>query len=598
VAKGAPVLRFETPGEGVIRRSSRSADGALELPLARLVLYAAPDAVTAALERELAASRRVLLAGVVSSAAGLAATAREAPRLDLVVYRPGYRSARDSRPDLDQAAAVLEVCVRIGAVRLILLSSAAFCQPLHTHPGLLPEDRCKALSNPIALSWQELESRCAKRCAAAGMELSVLRPAAVVSNDGIDYFSRLLRGSLAPTLAGHDPCLQLLSPADLAAALRSLVERPASGVFHVAPASVIPLSAALRLAGVRRLPIAYTVQRAARRITAPLGLSFPSAQLAYVRYAATVSGARLERELGFVPRRSSAGAIRSLVEARGLAVAPAARDRYDDFGMDTGYIAALGRTLFHFLHRYYWRVEVRGLEHVPGEGGAVLAGVHRGFMPFDGVMALHTLARERGRLPRFLVHPSLLKPPFLATFISRLGGIPACRENADRVLGAGELLGMFPEGIQGAFTLYRHAYRLRRFGRDEYVKMALRNGVPIVPFVTVGSAEIFPILGKVEWRWWQRVSEWPFLPLTPTFPLLPLPLPSKWHTRFLPPLEVQRLHAPAAAADPAVVRALSREVRRRMEAAIGEMLARRRSIFFGSVFETAAAGAASPQEAR
>jgi 1-acyl-sn-glycerol-3-phosphate acyltransferase len=253
--------------------------------------------------------------------------------------------------------------------------------------------------------------------------------------------------------------------------------------------------------------------------------------------------------------------------------------------MDPAYIARYGRHLFRFLHDVWWRIEVRGLEHVPREGRAVLTGVHRGFMPYDGVMALHLLVRETGRYPRFLLHPSLLKFPFLFDFMTRLGGVPACRENSDRILAAEGMVGIFPEGIRGAFTPYRRAYRLGKFGRDEYVKMALRNRAPIVPFVTVGSAEIFPILARIDWGWWKRLTEWPYLPIAPPFPLLPVPLPSKWHTRFLEPLDVGAEHGPEAADDPEVVAAISREVRRRMTEAIQAMLARRRSVFYGSVFE-------------
>jgi hypothetical protein len=82
----------------------------------------------------------------------------------------------------------------------------------------------------------------------------------------------------------------------------------------------------------------------------------------------------------------------------------------------------------------------------------------------------------------------------------------------------------------------------------------------------------------------RRVLEWPYLPITPTFPLPGLPLPSKWHTRFLEPIPVHEQHPPEAADDPRIVRQISAEVRARMEAAIREMLERRKSIFFGSVF--------------
>jgi hypothetical protein len=92
----------------------------------------------------------------------------------------------------------------------------------------------------------------------------------------------------------------------------------------------------------------------------------------------------------------------------------------------------------------------------------------------------------------------------------------------------------------------------------------------------------------------RRVAEWPFLPLAPNFPLPGLPLPSKWHTRFLEPLPVGELHPPEAAEDPEVVRAISREVRARMEAAFRDMLARRKSIFRGAIFDPSRAVPPSP----
>jgi 1-acyl-sn-glycerol-3-phosphate acyltransferase len=258
---------------------------------------------------------------------------------------------------------------------------------------------------------------------------------------------------------------------------------------------------------------------------------------------------------------------------------------FDDFGMDPNYITAFGRSLFKFLHDRYWRVEIQGLHHVPRSGRAVLVGVHRGFMPWDAVMMLHLVARDLRRYIRFLIHPGLLKFPFLFNFHTKLGGMIACQENADYVLKHDEIVGIFPEGIRGAFRLYRDAYQLGKFGRDEFVKLALRHQAPIIPFVTVGSAEIFPILKRLDWGWWKRLTDWPFFPLTPTWPLLPIPLPSKWHTQFLEPIHIENDYPPEAADDPAIVHAISHDVRCRMQEAIGRMLRQRKSIFYGSVFE-------------
>ncbi|HEY6306810.1 MAG TPA: lysophospholipid acyltransferase family protein [Candidatus Angelobacter sp.] len=254
---------------------------------------------------------------------------------------------------------------------------------------------------------------------------------------------------------------------------------------------------------------------------------------------------------------------------------------FDEFGMDLSYIARW-RATFNFLCDRYWRIEARGLEHVPRQGAAVLAGTHRGFMPWDAVMALHLLMRQTGRVPRFLTHPGLLKFRPIANFVTKLGGVAACQESADRVLSKGELLGVYPEGVQGAFTVYREAYKVRGFARD-FVKMALRWRVPIVPFVNVGSAEAYPIFKQIKFLPWMRYSDWPCLPVS-TFPFLPLPFPSKWHIRFLPPIHVEQQYRPEAAHDHAVVRKISGEVRSQMQQAIDEMLRRRRSVFFGSVF--------------
>jgi 1-acyl-sn-glycerol-3-phosphate acyltransferase/nucleoside-diphosphate-sugar epimerase len=499
-----------------------------------------------------------------------------------VVYRPPLAGRKDARPDLADADRFAESCARSGVRRVVLLSSAAAHPPSHHNAGYAEEDEKARTGHPVADAWRALERRVRERLAGTGAELVVLRSAPVALRDGEDHVCRLLRGKAAVVPAGYDPPLQILHPDDLAEAVRSALER-GSGIYHVAPAGAIPVRGALRLAGTRRVAVEAGLQRPFRALAARLGWADPAFQLDGLCHAATISGRKIERELGFVPRKTSAEAVR---DAFGTAEArQAPPPEFDPFGLDEGYIDAYGRTLFRFLHDLYWRIEHQGLENVPRQGKAVLTGVHRGFMPWDGVMALHLLRRETGRIPRFLIHPCLIKLPFLANYMTKLGGIPACQENADRVLGQEGLLGMFPEGISGAFTLYRDAYKLGRFGRDEYVKMALRNRAPIVPFVTVGSAEIYPILFRIDSKLVRRVFEWPYLPITPTFPFPGLPLPSKWHTRFLEPITVHEQYPPEAADDPAVVRAISAEVRAAMEGAIREMLERRRSIFFGSIFK-------------
>jgi 1-acyl-sn-glycerol-3-phosphate acyltransferase/nucleoside-diphosphate-sugar epimerase len=520
-------------------------------------------------------------------------------RIDTVVYAPAQHARNSLTPDLESAEFILRQCARASLKRFVLMSSAMIYGASPHNQGFIQESRMMLRNDKqkVAGAWAALERLAFAHMGElshTGIELIIMRPAAVLVPGGADYFSRLFRSPFAITLPGHDPTMQLLSPLDLAQAVRAILEQSggaaAGDVYNIAPGGVLTLRAALRLAGSKRVPVPRFLQRLARAVLRPTGLAHSLEQLDYIRYSWTISDKKSRVELARPPRRSSAEALAELCETKSSErrpyVSAAALSGFDDFGMDKNYIAAYGRTLFRFLHDYYWRVEFRGLEHVPPMGRGVLVGCHRGFMPWDGVMALHLMVRELGRYPRFLIHPGLVKFPFLFNYMTKLGGIIACQENAEYVLTRDEIVGIFPEGIRGAFTLYRDAYRLGKFGRDEFVKMALRYQAPIIPFVTVGSAETFPILKKLDWNWWKRHTEWPAFPLTPTFPFLPpVPLPAKWHTQFLAPIHVEQRYPPEAAGDIALVRALSREVRTRMQEAIDEMLRRRKSIFYGSVFE-------------
>jgi 1-acyl-sn-glycerol-3-phosphate acyltransferase len=294
--------------------------------------------------------------------------------------------------------------------------------------------------------------------------------------------------------------------------------------------------------------------------------------LDFIRFSWTVSGDAIRRDLGFEPELSSEEAV----------AGPGESEIHDDFGLDAGYIGAWSRTVLLFLHRLYWRVEVEGLEHVPRSGPVVLVGIHRGWVPLDAVLVVYDIFRSRGRIPRFLVHPGLFRFPFSFDFITRFGGILACRENVDRILEGGGMLGVFPEGVRGPFRLYRNAYRVGRFGNDEVLRAALRHGAAVVPFVTVGSAEAFPIVGAIGWRWWRRWTEWPFLPVSPT--LVPVPLPSKWHTRFLPPIAEVRDLPPGAASNAETIRSLRRGLREILGREMESIRRARPGIFHGSAF--------------
>ena len=487
------------------------------------------------------------------------------------IYLPVAADADGLTPDEQQAQRVLQVVARSGGRQFVLLSSALIYGTGHGRHALVDESYSLPGHNACSISskWKSLESLAGGHLADR-MPLTILR-LCPVPGSGM-FPARLFSRRVAAILPGHDPVFQFLSVSDLANAILSVLEQTAPGIFNVAPQTVVPLRAAMRAVKSAGLAFPRSLQRALR----------PAESLQFLRYSWTISGEKMRRELGFAPRHSSLSAL--VAAGNGLPRKKEEETEFDLFGMDKDYIRFFGKTLFRFLRDYYWRIEDAGIENIPSSGPAVLTGMHRGFMPLDGVMALDTVVKLTGRYPRFLTHPALLKFPFLANFMTKLGGVVACQASADRILQDNGLLGIFPEGISGAFTDYRNAYKLHAFGRDAFVKIALRHRAPIVPFVTVGSAEIFPILGKIKSRRWTRYTDWPCIPITPTFPLVPLPLPSKWHTQFLPPVRTD-CYPPEAAENRKVVQAISREVRNSMQQAIDDMLSRRRSIFFGSIFE-------------
>ena len=495
---------------------------------------------------------------------------QDSPNEATHIYVAAAPDPRALRPDPNRAAAVFESCA--GVRHLIVISSAVAEEPGHHHPQRIDETRSapSRRGNRLAASWRELERVARDVYASKGGRLTILRPTIWRAGSG-GWWDRRLSGFASATPWGHDPVLQFLAGSDLAKAVVCCVKRRAEvgapiETYYVGPAGVIPLRKALRRARVLRLPIPGPL----------LSLAMGSDLLDLIRYPWTVDDSKIRQTLGYEPEISSADGISATPQA------PA----YDDFGLDIPYLRRFSATLFPFLHNLWWRVEYRGLQHVPRSGGAVLVGVHRGFQPWDGVMVNYLVARETGRIMRFLVHPSLFKFAGLAPYMRKLGGIPACRENGDWVLRQGELLAIFPEGIRGAFRSYdRRIYQLGKMGRDEYVRFAIRSGKPIVPFVTLGNAEIYPIVRKVRWRAWERFTEWPAFPITPTLGIVPLP--SKWHSRFLEPVSVDHL-APEDADDPAVVAELGRQIKASMQAALDDMVEQRRrrlaGWFRGSIF--------------
>jgi 1-acyl-sn-glycerol-3-phosphate acyltransferase len=385
---------------------------------------------------------------------------------------------------------------------------------------------------------------------------NVLAPA-----EGDSLVGKLTR-RFASAPAGRDPNVQYLALQDAAGLLALACESDARGVFNGAPDGVVTLKRAFAAAGIFRLPSPRSIPQ--------------------LEYNWTVSSERARRELDWRPRQSTAEALAEFVARKDRGRPELLDEPCDEWGMDRRYIRAWA-AWFWFLRNVYWRIEHEGFEHIPAAGRALFVSNHRGFMPLDAVMHLSLILKRCGRIPRFLIIHSLLRPPFLSNFLTKLGGVIASQENAARLFACENLVGIFPEGIRGAFSPYRDAYRLRDFSKSGFARIAIENQAPVIPAAVVGHAEIFPILARIESSYITREWGWPCLPIAPMFPLAPVPLPSKWHVRVLPAVSLQGLR-PSDAANPRLVREFSTHVQRLLQQHIDEMCARRQHIFWGRIF--------------
>ncbi len=252
----------------------------------------------------------------------------------------------------------------------------------------------------------------------------------------------------------------------------------------------------------------------------------------------------------------------------------------DEFGLDPQ-ITELVTAAIEPLAEKWFRLEVRGIENIPAEGGALLVANHSGTIPLDGVITSYAVHKYTGRNLRPLGADLVFALPFVGQVARKVGATLACTADAERLLTMGELAGVWPEGFKGIGKPYAERYKLQRFGRGGFVSSAMRAGVPIVPVSIVGAEEIYPLVGNVPSL--ARLLGLPYLPITPFFPLLgPLgliPLPSKWIIEFGEPVRTDA-YEPDAADDPMLLFNVTDQVRETIQQTLYKLLVDRGSAFF------------------
>ena len=124
-----------------------------------------------------------------------------------------------------------------------------------------------------------------------------------------------------------------------------------------------------------------------------------------------------------------------------------------------------------------------------------------GFLTPDTWIFAVALTRERGTddVPYALAHQVVMEAPLTNQILPAMGAIAANPQNAHRVFAAGHKVLVYPGGDLDAFRSSRDRGRVVFGPRRGYVRLALREGVPIIPVVSAGSHDVWWVVSDGRW---------------------------------------------------------------------------------------------------
>ena len=240
--------------------------------------------------------------------------------------------------------------------------------------------------------------------------------------------------------------------------------------------------------------------------------------------------------------------------------------------------------------RLYFRAHVDGLENIPDVGPALLVGNHSGgnYIPDSFILGMAFATYFGAERPWFaLTHSMAMAMPVVGRLLRAFGSIPASRENADEALRRGACVLVYPGGDVETYRPWSQRNVVSLAGRKGFIRTALKNRVPLVPVVNIGSHETGIFLSDGQWLTKALGLDKRFrlkaMPIQVGLPwglwvtdFLPrVLLPAKIGIRVLPPMKFKRT-GPEAARDDAYVQECFDQVIDVMQAAHDEMASHRR----------------------
>lgn len=143
----------------------------------------------------------------------------------------------------------------------------------------------------------------------------------------------------------------------------------------------------------------------------------------------------------------------------------------------------------------YFSATLENADRIPRAGGALLVGNHAMY-GLDGIVLGALVLRETDRPVRFLAERNLFRVPLLGDALRAVGTVPGEPGKATDMLRAGELVGVYPGGIDDSWKLRSERYRLMWGERAGFARVAARAGVPIVPIAAFGIDEMYDVVAR------------------------------------------------------------------------------------------------------
>jgi 1-acyl-sn-glycerol-3-phosphate acyltransferase len=171
--------------------------------------------------------------------------------------------------------------------------------------------------------------------------------------------------------------------------------------------------------------------------------------------------------------------------------------------------------------REFHRYEVRGMEHVPDQGAALVVFTHS-LATYDIILFGARVYIEKQRLIASLVDRLIFKIPVVRQIAEHIAATEGKPEEARALLAAGRLVGVAPGGMREALRDSDHRYRVSWERRYGFVKLALQTRVPVILTACPAADRIYTVVDNPVTRFvYQRFR----VPLPLAIGLGPLPRP-------------------------------------------------------------------------